>query len=203
VGRRESSAHGVVRAGWQDVAVPSVLTTVSRRRLLLGGAALALFGGTAVTACGTTAPVKVVDALLGQLERAQSDRELAGNAAAAAPPVVAAALTVVVAQRAAHAKALTEEITRMSGEAPATSTPSSSSTSVSAPAASSASTAPTGPPPKPPSVDDVIAALTQSAGGASQLATQQSGYRAGLLGSIAAACTAAATVALTGSGRSS
>jgi hypothetical protein len=55
---------------------------------------------------------------------------------------------------------------------------------------------PSGPPPKPPTAADVTAALTQSADGATLLATQQTGYRAGLLGSIAAACTAAATVAL-------
>ncbi|MDT5176304.1 MAG: hypothetical protein QOJ95_502, partial [Mycobacterium sp.] len=53
-----------------------------------------------------------------------------------------------------------------------------------------------GPPPKPPTVADVVAALKQSADGATLLATQQSGYRAGLLGSITAACTASGTVAL-------
>ena len=174
--------------------MPSVLPAISRRRLLVVGTALALLGGTAVTACGSTTPVKDVDALLEQLERAQSDGELAGNAAAAAPPTLAAALTDVVGQRAAHAKALTDEITRVSGEAPPTSSampsPSSSTT-----------TTTTEPPPKPPTAADVIAALEQSADGASLLATQQSGYRAGLLGSIAAACTAAATVALTDAGR--
>jgi hypothetical protein len=42
----------------------------------------------------------------------------------------------------------------------------------------------------------VIAALRESADAATQLAANQSGYRAGLLGSIAAACTAAYKVAL-------
>lgn len=180
--------------------MPSVLPTVSRRRLLIGGAALTLLGGAATTACGTTTPVKDVDALLGQLQRATSDGELAGNAAKSAPPTLAAALTVVAKQRAAHAKALTEEITRISGEAPPTPTPSTGTTSSATSSATSSgptsSPTPSGPPPKPPDAGDVVAALQQSADGASLLATQQSGYRAGLLGSIAAACTTAITVAL-------
>lgn len=176
--------------------MPSAHPTVSRRRLLVGATAFVLLGSTAVTACGSTPPVKDVDALLGQLERAQSDGELAGNAATGATPTLAAALTVVAGQRAAHAKALTDEITRMSGEAPPTSSGSSSTSSPTSPSMSA-------PPPKPPTRADVIAALHQSADGASLLATQQSGYRAGLLGSIAAACTAAATVALTGDGQAS
>jgi hypothetical protein len=179
--------------------VQNALPTVSRRRLLVGGTALVLLGGTVVTACGSTPPVKDVDALLGQLERARSDGELAGNAATAAPPKLAAALTVVAGQRAAHAKALTDEITRITGEAPQT----SSTTPTSVTATPSSTTTTSGPPPKPPSASDVVAALQQSADGASLLATQQSGYRAGLLGSIAAACTAAATVALAGAGQTS
>lgn len=182
--------------------MPSVLPTVSRRRLLIGGAALTLLGGTAVTACGSTPPVKDVDALLTQLERAQSDAVLAGSAATAAPPKLAAALTVVAGQRAAHAKALTEEITRMSGEAPPTASSSSAPTTTTSPSSSkSASTTTSGPPPPPPTVTDVLSALRQSANGASLLATQQSGYRAGLLGSIAASCSAAATVALADAGQ--
>jgi hypothetical protein len=159
--------------------------------VLAGAAALALLGSIA-TACGTRPPVKDVDALLGQLERARSDGELAGDAAAAASPKLAAALTAVAAQRAAHAKALTDEITRISGETPTTPAPSATSTTP------SSGTAASGPPPKPPTAADVVAALEQSADGASLLATQQSGYRAGLLGSIAAACTAAMTVTLAG-----
>jgi hypothetical protein len=177
--------------------VQNALPAVSRRRLLVGGTALVLLGGTVATACGSTPPVKEVDAVLGQLERAHSGGELAGNAAAAALPTLAAALTVVAGQRAAHAKALTDEITRITGEAPQT----SSTTPMSTTTTPSSATTTSGPPPTPPSAADVVAALAQSADGASLLATQQSGYRAGLLGSIAAACTAAATVALAGAGR--
>jgi len=168
--------------------VPSTLPTVSRRRVLVGAAALALLGGTVATACGSSPPVKDVDALIGVLERARDDSQLAGNAAAAAAPKIAAALSVVADQRAAHARALTDEITRISGEAPTTSASTSATSTTSAP------------PPKPPTTADVVAALKQSADGAGLLATQQSGYRAGLLGSIAAACTAAATVTLGTSG---
>jgi hypothetical protein len=155
---------------------------------------LALLSGTAATSCGTTTPVEDIDALVGQLDRAHGDGQLAGAAAAAAPPKVAAMLTVVAQQRAEHAQALTDEITRISGKAPTTS------------AATSPSSTPTptsGPPPKPPTASDVVAALGQSADGASLLAIQQTGYRAGLLGSIAAACTAAATVALANTGSTS
>ncbi|MGH3640044.1 MAG: hypothetical protein ACRDUX_13560 [Mycobacterium sp.] len=177
--------------------MPSVLPTVSRRRLLVGGAALALLGGTVATACASSPPTKDIDALVGQLKRAQSDGELAGNAATAAPQKLAATLNTVAGQRAAHAKALSDEITRISGEAPPTTSATSSPSSPSSPTSTS------GPPPKPPTAADVVAALQQSADGASLLATQQSGYRAGLLGSIAAACTAAATVALAGPGQAS
>lgn len=173
---------------------------VSRRRVLVGAATLALLGSTALAACGSTPPVKDVDALLAQLARARSDGELAANAAMAAPPKLAAALTVVATQRTAHARALSDEITRISGDAPPTATSSSASSAPSASSSSAPSATTSGSPPAPPSGADVVAALEQSAAGASLAATQQSGYRAGLLGSIAAACTAAADVTLAGAG---
>lgn len=180
--------------------MPSALPPVSRRRVLVGAAALALLGGAIATACGSTPPVKDVDALVGQLERAHSDSQLAGNAAAAAAPKLAAALTLVAQQRAAHAKALTDEISRMSGDAPPTSS-TTASTEATPASTESSPTSTSGPPPKPPTAADVVAALKQSADGASLLATQQSGYRAGLLGSIAASCSASITVALATTGQ--
>ena len=168
--------------------MPSPPLTISRRRVLAGAAALALLSSSATVACGSSPPVKDVDALIGQLDRAHSDGQLA-TAAAAAAPRAAAALTVIAAERAAHAQALADEITRISGEAPTTASATSSTPSPT-------TTTTSGTPPRPPGVSDVAAALGQSASGASLLATQQSGYRAGLLGSIAAACTAAATVTL-------
>jgi hypothetical protein len=160
--------------------VPSPNPTVSRRRVLISTAALALLGIPAV-ACGSSEPPPEVDELAAQLERARTDSQLATDAAAAARGAIAEALNTVSSERAAHAQALTDELVRMRGtDAPTTTTPTSTT------AAPSAT----------PTVKDVIAALTQSAASATELATKMSGYRAGLLGSIAAACTAAYTVAL-------
>ena len=109
-----------------------------------------------------------------------------GSAAAtAAPTPVSAALTEVAAERAKHAQALTTEIARLAVNPTATSSATTSRTTT-----SSAAAAP------PPSLADVVNSLRASATSASQLASTSSGYRAGLLGSIAAACTASYTVAL-------
>nr|WP_197696111.1 hypothetical protein [Mycobacterium sp. E1715] len=61
---------------------------------------------------------------------------------------------------------------------------------------------PPGPPPPPPPVSDVINALRASADSASRLVAGESGYRAGLLASIIASCTASYTVALVPGGPS-
>ncbi|POX88720.1 hypothetical protein C3473_26800, partial [Mycobacterium kansasii] len=57
-------------------------------------------------------------------------------------------------------------------------------------------TSDTEPPPPPPPVSDVVDSLRKSAEDASRLVATVSGYRAGLLASIAASCTASYTVAL-------
>jgi hypothetical protein len=159
--------------------VPSALG-VSRRRVLFGAAALALLGSTA-TACGKPPPPPEVDELVAQLDRARADSQLAGDAAATARPPQAQALTAVAAERSAHAQALSDELVRLAGDDAPTTTPSSSSTAQ---------------PAKPPTVHEVVGALRRSGESAAELAAKLSGYRAGLLGSIAAACTAAYTVAL-------
>jgi len=156
--------------------------------MLVGAATLALLG--AAAACGKPAPRLDVDALVAQLDRAQADSELAATVATTAPPPVAKALTAIAAERAAHAQALTDELTRMNG-AP---TPTAAATTTS----STTTTTMTGEPPQPPTTKDVVAALRQAADAAATAAAQQSGYRAGLLGSIAASCTTAFTVALGG-----
>ena len=166
--------------------VQSALPTLSRRRVLISGVALALLSTTAA-GCGAPAKRPDVEALVAQLDRARADSQLAAGAASAARPDVAAALTTVAAERSAHVQALSDEITRISGETPQTST-----------SASPTSTGTTGEPLPPPKPRDVIAALKQSADGAAQAAAQQTGYLAGLLGSIAASCTAAFTVGLDG-----
>lgn len=160
--------------------VPSLNPTISRRRVLVGAAALALLGAS-VAACGSSSPPPDVDELAAQLERARSDSELAIDAAAAARGAAVEVLNVVASERSAHAQALSDELVRMRGTDAPTGT--SSETSTAAPSA-------------PPTVKDVIAALRQSADSATEMAAKMSGYRAGLLASIAAACTAAYTVAL-------
>lgn len=148
--------------------------------MLCGAAALALLGGLAA-ACGSPPPPPEVDELTAQLDRARADGQLAKDAAAATPPPpTAAALTAVASERSAHAQALSDELVRMVGK--------------DAPTASATTT--TAQPAKAPTAEDVIAALRESADAATQLAAKHSGYRAGLLGSIAASCTAAYKVAL-------
>lgn len=162
----------------------SALPPVSRRRILIGAATLAVLGATA-TGCAEPAPRPDVDAMTAQLDRARADSDLATLAAAGAPPALGKVLTSVAAERSAHARALTDELTRMLGAIPTT-------TASSTPATTTTTTAAA----KPPSARDVGDALKESARSAGDLAALQSGYRAGLLGSIAAACTAALVVAL-------
>ncbi|OBH55561.1 hypothetical protein [Mycobacterium sp. E2479] len=175
--------------------MPSAVPFISRRDILAGGVALAALGAVP-TACGKPAPKPPpVEQLLGPLDQARHDSALAGAAAAAVgnPPQVAAALAVVANQRAAHARALSAEIARATGKL---ATSSSSET----PTPSQAQ--PAGPPPPPPPVSDVIDALRASADSASRLVGTESGYRAGLLASIVASCTASYTVALVPGGPS-
>ncbi|MGA5465114.1 hypothetical protein [Mycobacterium sp. NPDC050041] len=162
--------------------VPSVNPVVSRRRVLVAATTLALLGA-ASTACGTPPPPPEVDELIAQIERARNDGSLATRAAAAARPPMAQALTEVAAERAEHVRALEDELTRIVAAADA---PTTTTTSSSTPAE----------PVKPPTAAEVAGALRQSAESAAGLAAELSGYRAGLLGSIAAACTAASLVAL-------
>jgi hypothetical protein len=171
--------------GWQDVPVPSASDTdtapdvISRRRLLTGAATLAVVG-VSVAACGSAPPPPEVDELTAQLDRARADSRLATDAAATAPPPMKQTLTAIAADRDAHARALADELVRLVGtEAPPTTAPTS-----------------TGDQAAPATVREVIGALRQSAESATGLAAQMSGYRAGLLGSIAASCTAAWRVAL-------
>jgi hypothetical protein len=169
--------------------MPTARPPVSRRRVLFGCAAVALLGVTAA-GCGSTPSPPAVDDLEEQLTLAHRDSEMAAAAAPAADQAYAPALTVVAAERAAHARALAAEIARAAGT-PTSSTETSSSTST---------TAGSAPPPPPPSLQEVTAALHGSADSASQLAAKLSGYRAGLLGSIAASCATSVMVplALTG-----
>jgi sirohydrochlorin ferrochelatase len=147
--------------------------------MLLGTAALVALGATAA-ACGKPPPPPDLDDLMAQLDLARSDSRLASDAATAANPAMRPGLAAVSSERSKHAEALSDEIARMTGE-PTTSSP-TTTTSVEQAAT--------------PTAKDVVAALRKSADSAGQTAAALSGYRAGLLGSIAASCTAAYTVAL-------
>ncbi|WP_395307092.1 hypothetical protein V4U86_16775 [Mycobacterium sp. AMU20-3851] len=167
--------------------VPSAPPTLNRRSLLISAIpatlALGLLAGT--TACAPPAPPADLDDLRGQFDRAEADSRLAGEAALAARVPTVATLTAIAAERTAHARALADEITRLTGgDSAATST--TPTTGTGGPAAPDAK----------PSVTAVARALRESADEASRLAARMSGYRAGLLGSIAASCTASYQVAL-------
>jgi hypothetical protein len=165
---------------------PAFKPVVERRRVLVGCAVLAVAGITG-SGCGSQPAPPSIDELESQLERARHDSELATAAAKGAPQRVRAALTEVASERTKHAHALAAEIARLA-DTSTSGTSSASETTSAAPTSSAA-----GPPP---SLSDVVNSLRASAGDAGQLATTASGYRAGLLGSIAAACTAAYSVAL-------
>jgi len=171
-------------AGPDGAGAPSL----SRRRVLTGagrGLLALAFVGTAAAACGSkpTGP----DPLEAELSAARNDSELAAAAAKAAAPAMVPALIEVSTERARHASAIIEELARAAGKP--TPTPGAETTSPTA--TSPAAVVP------PPSLGDVISALRRSADSAATLAPTLSGYRAGLIGSIAAACTTSWTVGLT------
>lgn len=159
---------------------------LTRRRLLLDGGrtllALAV-AGAAATACGPGTP-PAPDPLEAQLEAARRDSELASAAAKAAKPALAPALNEIAAERARHATVLIEELARAAGKPTPSATPESTTTT------------PPGPETTPPTAREVAAALRKSAEDATKLVPTLSGYRAGLMGSIAAACTASYTVGM-------
>lgn len=171
--------------------MPSARPVLSRRRVLAATATLAVVG-TGALACGKPPPPPEVDELRAQVDRARADSRLASEAATRALPAQAKALTEVASERTAHARALTDELARILrpevSEETSTAESSPATTSGTAQAAA------------PPTTSDVAAALRRSAESAAGLAVRYSGYRAGLLGSISAACAAAYTVALASPG---
>ncbi|CAN5159150.1 hypothetical protein BH09ACT8_BH09ACT8_66650 [soil metagenome] len=169
-------------------SAPPVAHRTFRRRDVLVGAAgivgLAVVAGTA-SACGSDTPPPV-DPLQSQADLADADSAMARAAATGASPALVAALTQVASERAQHSRALVEEIARAAGHAAPTET-SGTSTPSTSPTTSAVAT-------PPPAVAEVIGALKQSAASATALASILTGYRAGLVGSIAASCTTSFTV---------
>lgn len=159
------------------------LTALDRRRVLTGAGILALLA-VAAPACGSAPTPPAADALEAQRLLAQRDSELAAAAGTALSgpddKALAAALAQVSLERADHARALATEISRASGR-PAAETSETSTPAQDAPA---------------PTVSQVVNALRAAADSSGKLAISSTGYRAGLLASIAASCTAAYAVAL-------
>jgi hypothetical protein len=160
-------------------AEPGFEPVVNRRRVLTGGVALAALAISA-PACSSSPAPPAIDELEEQLSLARQDSELATTAAAGTDQQVGRALKQVAADRSQHAQALTAEIKRLAPTSSATTSPSTTTTTSGAP----------------PPLASVVTSLKASADSARQLASTSSGYRAGLLGSIAASCTASYTVAL-------
>jgi hypothetical protein len=160
-------------------AEPGFEPVVNRRRVLTGGVALAALAISA-PACSSPPAPPAIDELEEQLSLARQDSELATTAAAGTDQQVGRALKQVAADRSQHAQALTAEIKRLAPTSSATTSPTTTTTTSGAP----------------PPLASVVTSLKASADSARQLASTSSGYRAGLLGSIAASCTASYTVAL-------
>ncbi|MBL1078733.1 hypothetical protein JK358_30455 [Nocardia sp. 2] len=150
---------------------------------LAGGGALAVAALGAV-ACSTEQTPSMPDPLVTQEESARTDAVYA-TAAIATNPDRAGALQTVAAQRAEHADALRTEIDRVIGVYGDGTTPSHRTPPVT-PAA----------PAQPPTVAELRTRLTSAQRAAADLCASQTGYRAGLLGSISAACAAHAGVLL-------
>jgi hypothetical protein len=152
--------------------------------MLAGGAALVVFG-IATPACGSPPEQPpAVDELESQLTFARHDSELAAAEAGPESPDIATALKQVASERFEHAQTLATEINRVAMASTTTSSQTTSPRST------------TDPPAPAPTLFDVLDSLRASAASAGQLATTSAGYRAGLLGAIAAACTAAYSVTL-------
>lgn len=165
------------------VPTSSLPRSLSRRAAfrLTAGAVLTTVGLVTTTACSSDEDVAAtVDTLSTHLRLACRDAAAAG-ALIAVLPADADSLTVVQTERTAHADALQTEIDRVAGGPQEAST--TVSTTTAAPAA-------------PQTLDELKTYLSESQRGAADSARNESGYRAGLLGSISAACAVESTVVL-------
>ncbi|CAM2901017.1 hypothetical protein RHDE110596_06130 [Prescottella defluvii] len=161
---------------------PFLTHPLSRRAALrvVGSAALGTTALAATTGCSDSGQADTpaeVDALTTQAELARRDAANATTAIATYPDR-AGALGVVATERTAHADALDAEIARAAG------------------AATAETTTPSPQVPAPPTLEQLRVDLADAQREAARLARNQSGYRAGLLGSISAACAAQQAVLL-------
>ncbi|WUD70069.1 hypothetical protein OHA40_26020 [Nocardia sp. NBC_00508] len=161
---------------------------------LAGGGTVGILVLGALAGCTEEDPVHEPDPLAAQEILARADAA-AATAAIATAPERHAALSTVAAERTAHADALRTEIDRVIGVYADGTTPvHRTRANGSGPSAVAAGSAV--PPTAPPSIDALRAQLAASQKSAADLARALSGYRAGLLASISAACAAQAGVLL-------
>ncbi|KQR98822.1 hypothetical protein ASG12_10705 [Williamsia sp. Leaf354] len=185
-------------------------SVVSRRGLLRNTAAVStgvVLGAGVLAACGDSAEMTEDMRIAQQLEPlsvAASVDAAAATALAARAPDRAAALAVIAAERQTHATLINDEIARLS---PDLARPSSTSGVVADPSpvttTGGADAAPTSAAPSVrdaaaavTTVDDLRARLSDARSAAAGLAIAGQGYRAGMLGSVAAALTAEIEVQL-------
>ncbi|GGF40071.1 Tat pathway signal protein [Williamsia phyllosphaerae] len=154
--------------------------------------------GTVLAACGGDAGISESTRIaeqLAPLSLAASDDAVAARTLRARNPDRAAALAVIATERETHATTINDEIARL---APDLARPSTSS-GVAAPSAQPSGAPPTSGAPAAPTVttvEQLRERLASTASSTGDLAVSMSGYRAGMLGSIAAACNAQVQVQL-------
>ncbi|MBD0322910.1 MAG: hypothetical protein ICV72_05915 [Aldersonia sp.] len=164
-----------------------VSSRLSRRatlRLAAGAVTATFVAGSAAACAGddSDAAPPEVDPLIAEADRARIDAA-AALAAITLAPQRGAALQTIADQRTAHANALQAEITRAAGRYEDGSMPTTTT----------ATTTPVAPPA---SIDALRDQLTAAQRAAADLARSQSDFRAGLLGSVSAACATHAAVLL-------
>nr|WP_245676452.1 hypothetical protein [Nocardia niwae] len=154
-----------------------------------------MFAFGALAGCTGDDVVYEPDPLAAQEVAARADAA-AATAAIAVAPDRHAALTAIATERTAHADALRTEIDRVIGVyADGTKPVHRTRANASGPSAAASGSAV--PPTTPPTVDTLRTQLAASQKSAAELARALSGYRAGLLASISAACAVQAGVLLT------
>lgn len=173
-----------------------------RRRAVLrlvGAGAIGVPAVVALAACAEDDTVHAPDPLAAQEVLARADAA-AATAAIALAPQSNAALTTIATERTAHADALRTEIDRVIGVYGDGTTPVRRTGAVTVPGpdgapvpATQVETASA----QPSTVAQVRDRLVRSQQSAAELARTESGYRAGLLASISAACATQAGVLLT------
>lgn len=163
-----------------NVPTPAIASSLSRRSAirLAAGAALATVGFVTTAGCSSGEDTAAtVDTLTTHLRRARKDADMAAALIAIVPERVNE-LSVIQSERSAHADSLAAEIDRVSG---GESIPPSTTTTTQNP---------------PPTLEELLTGLSESGRSAADSARNESGYRAGLLGSISAACTVQSNVVL-------